>query len=407
MTETTKPAMPGTVRPIDVAWVSTGGTGAPNYDEFNTYDEIATLIAANPTSILAVDMPHATPEGRRQNLGFFDALPEALPRLEKLKADGRFARAEDVVLPYRITTPDGPSYGVWAMVSTAEISDAADKPGLVIRNEEVFIDKVKERTALIGALGHLISAVLLLQSDRGPDLVAQVEAWTSERVPDSIDIDQFGQEHAVWLMGPSPERDSLIAALAGGELIVADGNHRSLASQQSGLDAFLAVITAPESLTIQPYNRLMRDLGLPFDDFVSKLKAAGFDVQQADGEVGIPDARGRVNVYAGAHGSYDIGLPAADGSAVDTLDHTVVERAMFNEVLGMDAADKRIAYVGGDYGADWLRAEVDEGRAQAAIMIAPVATDDFVVINHDRMKMPRKSTWFTPKARAGLVLAEL
>jgi uncharacterized protein (DUF1015 family) len=92
---------------------------------------------------------------------------------------------------------------------------------------------------------------------------------------------------------------------------------------------------------------------------------------------------------------------------VDTLDHTVVERALFNGVLGMDAADKRIAYVGGDYGAEWLRAEVDEGRAQAAIMIAPVATDDFVAINHDRMKMPRKSTWFTPKARAGLVLAEL
>ncbi|MDX6207327.1 MAG: hypothetical protein QOF39_3384 [Frankiales bacterium] len=403
MTETTNPA----VRPIDVAWVSTGGTGAPNYDEFNTYDEIAALIAANPSSILAVDMPHATPEGRAQNLGFFDALPEALPRLEKLKADGRFARAEDVVLPYRITTPDGPSYGVWAMVSTAEISDAADKPGLVIRNEEVFIDKVKERTALIGALGHLISAVLLLQSDRGPDLVQQIEAWTAERVPEAIDIDQFGQEHAVWLMGPSPERDALIAALAGGELIVADGNHRSLASQQSGLDAFLAVITAPQSLTIQPYNRLMRDLGMPFEDFLGKLQAAGFDVRKANGPVGIPAVRGTIGLYAGDGASYEVDLPDAQGSVVDTLDHTVVERAMFNDVLGMDAADKRIAYVGGDYGADWLRAEVDEGRAQAAVMIAPVATEDFVAINHDRMKMPRKSTWFTPKARAGLVLAEL
>ena len=403
MTETSHP---GPVRPIDVAWVSTGGTGAPNYDEFNTYDEIATLIAANPTSILTVDMPHATPEGRKANLSFFDALPEALPRLQALKDSGRFAKAEDVVLPYRITTPDGPSYGVWAMVSTAEISDAADKPGLVIRNEEVFIDKVKERTALIGALGHLISAVLLLQSDRGPDLVAQVEAWTQSRVPDSIDIDQFGQEHAVWLMGPSPERDELLATLGGGELIVADGNHRSLASQQSGLDAFMAVITAPQSLTIQPYNRLMRDLGMPLEDFLGKLTAAGFDVVEVAGPVGIPSARGTIGLYTpGA--SYEVGLPDADGSVVDKLDHTVVERAMFNDVLGMDAADKRIAYVGGDYGADWLRAEVDGGRAEAAIMIAPVSTDDFVVINHDRMKMPRKSTWFTPKARAGLVLAEL
>ena len=395
------------VRPIQVAWVSTGGTGAPNYDEFNTYDEIAEVIAANPSSILSVDMPHATPEGRKQDLGFFDALPEALPRLQALKESGRFARHEDVVLPYRITTADGPSYGVWAMVATSEISDAADKPGLVIRNEEVFVDKVKERTALIETLGHLISAVLLLQSDRGPDLVVQLEAWTSTRVPDAVDVDQFGQEHAVWLMGPGAERDALIDALAGGELIVADGNHRSLASQQAGLDAFLAVITAPQSLTIQPYNRLMRDLGRPFDAFLTGLENAGFDVRKVDGEVGIPAARGRVNVYAGSNGSYDIGLPAAEGSAVDTLDHTVVERAMFNGVLGMDAADKRIAYVGGDYGADWLRAEVDGGRAQAAIMIAPVDTGDFVVINHDRQKMPRKSTWFTPKARAGLVLAEL
>ncbi|MDX6227076.1 MAG: hypothetical protein QOI76_466 [Frankiales bacterium] len=405
MTESS--ASPAVVRPIELAWVSRGRTGAPNYDEFNTYDEIAGIIAANPTSILTVDMPHATPEGRKQNLGFFDALPEALPRLQQLKADGHFAQARDVVLPYRITTPNGPSYGVWAMVSTAEISDAADKPGLVIRNEEVFVDKVKERTALIGALGHLISAVLLLQSDRGPEVVAQLMAWTEGRDPDAVDIDQFGQEHAVWLMQDSPERDALIEALAGGELIVADGNHRSLASQQSGLDAFLAVITAPESLTIQPYNRLMRSLGLPLQEFLGKLKSAGFEVTQVDGPVGIPAERGTIGLYAGDGYSYEVGLPAAEGSVVDTLDHTVVERALFNDVLGMDAADKRIAYVGGDYGADWLRAEVDGGRAEAAIMIAPVSTDDFVAINHDRMKMPRKSTWFTPKARAGLVLAEL
>ena len=67
MTETT--AGQSVVRPIEVAWVSTGGTGAPNYDEFNTYDEIAEVIAANPSSILTVDMPHATPEGRKARPG--------------------------------------------------------------------------------------------------------------------------------------------------------------------------------------------------------------------------------------------------------------------------------------------------------------------------------------------------
>ena len=33
--------------------------------------------------------------------------------------------------------------------------------------------------------------------------------------------------------------------------------------------------------------------------------------------------------------------------------------------------------------------------------------DEFVAVNLARQKMPRKSTWFTPKARGGLVLADL
>ena len=48
---------------------------------------------------------------------------------------------------------------------------------------------------------------------------------------------------------------------------------------------------------------------------------------------------------------------------------------------------------------------MDAGRAELAVLIAPVTVDDFVAVNLARRRMPRKSTWFTPKARAGLVLA--
>ena len=76
-------------------------------------------------------------------------------------------------------------------------------------------------------------------------------------------------------------------------------------------------------------------------------------------------------------------------------------------MLGLDPGDKRISYVGGDYPAEWLRGEVDAGRAELAVLIAPVTVDDFVAVNLARQKLPRKSTWFTPKARGGLVLAQL
>ena len=74
-------------------------------------------------------------------------------------------------------------------------------------------------------------------------------------------------------------------------------------------------------------------------------------------------------------------------------------------LLEMDAGDKRITYVGGDYPVAWLREQVDAGHADLAVLIAPVTVDEFVAVNLARDKMPRKSTWFTPKARAGLVVA--
>ena len=85
----------------------------------------------------------------------------------------------------------------------------------------------------------------------------------------------------------------------------------------------------------------------------------------------------------------------------------LVTAAAFADALGLDAGDKRITYVGGDYPASWLCGEVDAGRAELAVLIAPVTVDDFVAVNLARLRMPRKSTWFTPKARTGLILVDL
>jgi uncharacterized protein (DUF1015 family) len=112
-------------------------------------------------------------------------------------------------------------------------------------------------------------------------------------------------------------------------------------------------------------------------------------------------------VYARGQ-AYAVALPhAADADPLDNLDHALVERVLLRDALGLDPGDKRITYVGGDYPASWLTGEVDAGRAELAVLIAPVTVDDFVAVNLARQRMPRKSTWFTPKARGGLVVAEL
>jgi uncharacterized protein (DUF1015 family) len=113
-------------------------------------------------------------------------------------------------------------------------------------------------------------------------------------------------------------------------------------------------------------------------------------------------------MYAAGGRTFALGLPrGSNDSEVDNLDHALVERVLLRDAIGLDPGDKRISYIGGDYSAEWLRGEVDAGRSELAVLIAPVTVDDFVAVNLERQKLPRKSTWFTPKARGGLVLAQL
>lgn len=291
------------VHPITRAWITTGGTGAQNYDEFADDAEITSIVEANPHSALGIEMPHRAPGSLGKS--FLDALPDAVARLAEAKADGSYTPAEQVVVLYRISAPGEESaYGLWAMVDTDQISTRADEPGLVIRNEDVFIAKVRERVALAEALGHLLSPVLLLQTGKGDELHAALAAATDAAgAPAATDVDQSGRTHAIWLLGPGPAQDELTALAGGGELVVADGNHRSLAAQTGGFPRFLAVVTTPASVAIQPYNRLVSELTTTPDELLDRLRAAGAEVTPVDGPVDVPATGGVVHLYLGGRGT--------------------------------------------------------------------------------------------------------
>jgi uncharacterized protein (DUF1015 family) len=150
-------------------------------------------------------------------------------------------------------------------------------------------------------------------------------------------------------------------------------------------------------VAIQPYNRLVTDVDVPA--LLAALSGA-VRIEATD-----PVISGTVHLYT-REGTWAVSLPRDPTvPVVQNLDHTLVERILFGEALDLEPGDKRITYVGGDYPASWLRDEVDAERADLAVLLAPVGVDEFVAVNLARDKMPRKSTWFTPKARAGLVVA--
>lgn len=393
------------VHPLERAWVSTGGTGAQNYDEFADDREITAIVDLQPHSALGVEMPHRAPASLGST--FTEALPAARARLQAAKDAGAYVPAASVVAPYRIADPatGHVSYGLFAMVDTDQISTSRDEPGLVIRNEDVFAAKVRERVQLVEATGHLLSPVLLLQTEGAATLHAELEA-ACVGDPVVTDRDGAGREHAVWTVGG--ERARRLCDLAGaGGLVVADGNHRSLAAQTAGLSRFLAVVTTPGSVDLLPYHRLLSQWPGHLPALPAALSGAGAEVTAVDGAPRTPDTPGTVHVYTQRR-TYAVRLPVpAAATGVQRLDHSLVEDVLVRGILGWDPGDERVRYIGGDYPDAWLQDRVDTGEAAAALLLAPVRVDDFVRVNLDREKMPRKSTWFVPKARAGLVLAEL
>ncbi|MGH3545786.1 MAG: DUF1015 family protein [Mycobacteriales bacterium] len=396
-------------------WISRGATGAPNYDEFAADSEVTAAIEHRPDCVLAVEMPHRTPESVSAGRDFFESLVAARQHLNRLRDSGALQEVTDVVVPYRIQTSEGPALGVFCMVDTGQISSSADEPGQIIRNEDVFIEKVRQRVALTDAICTLASAVLLLHTDATVGLHAYLAGLVdSLGAPDAADVDTHGNLHEMWLLEAGDDRDRLLELAGSGELIVADGNHRSLAAQIGGLPRFLGALTTPESVKIRSYHRLVRDLGIiAFDDVVTSLARGGIAVAELDADAELsPSEPGTVVLYTSSR-AVELNLPVPvlgspePGSPdfVESMDHAVIERELFNRVLGMEAGDKRITYVGGDYPASWLVNEVDSGREALAVLLAPVGVSDFISVNSARKQLPRKSTWFTPKVRAGLVLS--
>jgi uncharacterized protein (DUF1015 family) len=359
------------LRPIDRCWVATGPYGAPNYDEFASCDEVRIAAAARPESIIAVDNPQC-----------FGGLAQARAELRRMQDDGRYARHDGAVLLYDL----GGVRALVGLVGTDEISSAPGEPGRLLRNEEVFADKVVERQAHLEALRTLVSPVLLVPDRPG----LPVPQGFPDTPPLVEEIDEQGLRHRLWLLDDPGEA---LAALAERTYFVADGNHRSLAAQQAGFGVCLAVIADPAALTIEPYHRLLelRMSGAELVDRAGALHPVA--VARRD-----PD---RTHLYADGQ-LYRLDLPEL-GGPVERLPHTVVERLLIQRELGLDPAS--VTYVGGtDVGP--LTARVDAG-ATAALLMRPVTAAEFAAVNAARLPMPRKSTWFTPKARSGLVLAEV
>ncbi|WP_435060886.1 DUF1015 family protein [Amycolatopsis thermoflava] len=364
-------------RAIGTGWVPGGPVTGPDVDEFADADEIAAALAAAPgDSLLAVQHPHRRPGAASLR----EALPAARAMLDRLR-ERDYRRVREVVAPYRIAGRDGTAAGVLCLVDPSAV-------GARIRHsEEVYAGVVAERAAALRTLGCATSAAMLVPVT-GDGLTRA--ALAAMRGDPAVDLtDGAGRSHRLWLTGPGHEQDRLLAAVRAAPLLVADGNHRVAAAAEAGTP-LLALVTAGPDLRIGAIHRTISGTGLGARELAAAWRAAGLTVR----EVSEVDAIEPGSVAVSARGGEL--LVALPGGGPD---HAVVENLLLDRALGLDPEGPHVH-------------ALPEGHSpgpgtDAVLRLAPVPLSEVLAAHAQGRRMPRKSTYFTPKPRSGLLLASL
>ncbi|MGW5054704.1 DUF1015 family protein [Actinokineospora sp. NPDC004072] len=358
------------LRPIRRGWVVRAEVPGPDVDEFADEASVtAALARASAGSLLAVQHPHRTPAAIAAGLGLDDALPAARSALRELTRRA-YRPVSEVVAPYQIDGPDGSAIGVLCMVDP--------DPAFVRHSEDVFPDVVAERARVLAGLGTATSAALLVPVHSGDELTAAVRAATTGP-PAVSTVDSAGRRHRLWLH----DGLDLLAVASAAPLLVADGNHRVAAAATAG--GLLAFVTAGPDLRIRAFHRVLRGVD------PAHLLRAWRDLDIRPAPQAMPPTRPGTLVARLAGDRYAITLPRVDGA----IDHAVLETLLAE--AGIDPAGPGVRAVPDGH----------EPPDADVLYLAPVPLPDVLAVHAAGGRMPRKSTYFTPKPRSGLLLAEL
>ena len=382
---------------------------SPPYDVLNTA-EAREIIARQPKSFLRVVRSEATmPEGLDPYST--EVYEQAQKNFVRMQEEGELVREKSPqIYLYRQIM------GVHAQTGITAVCHADDYvAGLIKKHEKTRPDKEDDRVRLNTTLSaHIEPVFLAFESNCEINTLMEAAAKTEPlfdfTAPDGI-------RHTLWRMPNAAAVTKAFAAVP--HSYIADGHHRSAGAARVGLakrqanpqhtgeedyNWFPAVMFPQDQLKILPYNRLVTDLnGLHPEEFLVRVSHA---CRLQPSAPPSPAKPGQVSMYLGGHWlGLEFEIPA-DADPVSRLDVSLLQDGILAPILGIDdpRTSKRIDFVGGIRGTDFLRAEVDAKRAAVAFSLHPVTMRQLMDIADAGQIMPPKSTWFEPKLRSGLFI---
>jgi uncharacterized protein (DUF1015 family) len=386
---------------------------APPYDVIDP-EQRERLVARSPYNVVEIDLPQGD-----------DPYVHAAEVFQRWQDEGVLVRDDAPalwVLEQDYTGPDGnrrTRHGFFARVAVEDYG-----PGRIRPHERTHPGPKEDRLRLTRATHANLSPIFSLYDDPAGAawgaLASQLrgEPWAEV-------TDEDGTTHRLWRVADAEAIEAVRAALADGELLIADGHHRyetaRVHHQEGGAGHVLMCLVALQDpgLTVFPTHRLLIGLDQPRRESLRATIERDFDVAPVDAgglepEGTDPALPVRIG-YLDAHHRRPLMLtlkdPAIAAEALPgkpgpyrALDTAVLEALVLQGALGMSEDD--ISHLHGlDYARDTAQARerVESGEAEAAFFMRGTPVSQVRDVAATGESMPPKSTYFFPKVLTGMV----
>jgi uncharacterized protein (DUF1015 family) len=334
---------------------------APPYDVISP-EQRAEYLARDPHNVVHLTLPDSEEEAARTLAEWRDdgvLVEDAEPAL--------WALAQDFV------GPDGVARTRTGVVASLQVEPYERR--IVLPHERTHSGPKEGRLRLLRATRTQLEPIFLLHE--GPTLLA------GEGEP-TLEAEAGGVTTRLWRIADPDAIDSVAAAMADRQLLIADGHHRYETAvafrEEDGADSMMVVLVGidQDGLEIFPTHRIAE-------------RMPGGAVNRLGGEP-LPLLQ-RVSMLPRDHSAvvvYRDGLAEVVEGEPGELDAALVERLGPEGVTYTPFAEDAIA-------------AVDEGRAQAAFLLRPPLIDEVRAVAERGEVMPQKSTYFYPKLLSGLL----
>jgi len=283
----------------------------------------------------------------------------------------------------------------------------------VLPHERTLPKAKSDRLALLRATRYNLDPIW------GLSLTAGLTGLIDRSTPLATAVDPEGAGHTIFAIDDPSRIKAISDAVAASPIVLADGHHRfetagayrreirDAGGEPGRASAIFALVVelAEDQLCIEPIHRLFH---LPAGLDVRSALGSGFHITAlgANTPDGVASLEKRMAAERGIGLADAAGLalcvprsPRPEGDPVASTDASLVEDTALPLLGGADVSYR--------HDARTCAARVRSGDAGAALLLRPVSVSNTRAAAEARLRMPQKTTFFSPKPRTGFVLRSI